>query len=104
MGLTDSLVAADAATRIAARSGILFREQQHAVYRRTDRLFAGLMIFQWFAGVLVALWVSPRAWAGASSSIHPHLWSALLLGGAIISLPVFLAFARPGWVLTRHVI
>src|SRR5438128_11411899 len=41
---------------------------------------------------------------GAGSQVHPHVWSAVFLGGAITSLPLFLAIAFPGSTLTRYVI
>ncbi len=82
----------------------LFREHQDSVYRRTDQLFGVLMIVQWIAGVGAALWVSPRAWTGTLSSLHPHVVAAIALGALITALPVFLAFSRPGRALTRHVI
>ena len=75
-----------------------------AIHRRTDRMFAGLLVFQWAAMVVLALWVSPLTWAGADSRTHPHVWAAVALGGAIVALPVFLAFARPGRANTRFVI
>jgi signal transduction histidine kinase/DNA-binding response OmpR family regulator len=87
-----------------ARSDFLFRQQQEAVYWRTDRLFAGLLVFQWLAGIVVALWVSPRAWDGLSSHTHPHVWAAWFLGGAITSVPLGLALMRPGRTLTRHAV
>jgi diguanylate cyclase (GGDEF)-like protein/PAS domain S-box-containing protein len=62
------------------------------------------MISQWAAAVILAVLVSPLAWTGAMSQVHVHVWTALLLGGAIASLPVALAMLRPGEMLTRHVI
>jgi two-component system sensor histidine kinase/response regulator len=35
---------------------------------------------------------------------HPHVWAAILLGLAIISLPVGLGCIRPGSIFTRHII
>lgn len=86
------------------RTNALFHEHLLAVYRRTDRLFAGLMVVQWLGGLAAAYWISPRAWAGASSTPHIHLWAAGVLGGAITGLPVLFALARPGAALTRHTI
>ena len=71
---------------------------------KTDRLFAGLMIFQWAFAIFAALYVTPRAWNGTQSEIHPHVWAALLLGGIITSMPVALIFLYPGAVVTRHVV
>ena len=55
-------------------------------------------------GTIVALLISPLAWAGRSSTVHIHLWAALLLGGAIAAFPITLALARPGAHVTRHAI
>jgi two-component system, sensor histidine kinase and response regulator len=82
----------------------LLAGSRDVIYRRTDRIFAGLLVFQWVAMVALALWVSPLTWAGTSSSTHPHVWAAVALGGAIVALPVFLALARPGRANTRFVI
>jgi two-component system, sensor histidine kinase and response regulator len=67
-------------------------------------MFAGLLAFQWVAGIAVATWLSPLTWAGSQSSTHIHLWAAVYLGGLIIALPTWLALTRPGSVVTRHVI
>ncbi len=82
----------------------LYRAHHEDLYRRTDRLFAWLMLSQWVAGIAAALWISPRVWTGSSSSVHLHVYLAVLLGGTITWLPVYLAFTRPGQTLTRHAI
>jgi len=81
-----------------------FDAHHDRILRQTDRMFAGLMVFQWLAAILVALVVSPKTWAGQYSEVHIHVWAALLLGGLITVFPVALAWCRPGQVLTRHVI
>jgi signal transduction histidine kinase len=87
-----------------ARADELFQSHLHHIYRRTDRVFAGLMSVQWLAGILFALWVSPRAWAGSTSQTNIHVWAALVLGGGITALPVVLALLRPGAAVTRYTI
>jgi signal transduction histidine kinase len=82
----------------------LFQESQDNIHCRTDRLFAGLMIFQWLAAMAAAFWISPRTWIGTTSQIHWHVWAAIFLGGVITSLPVYLAWKQPGRALTRHTI
>ncbi len=82
----------------------LFQESQEQLHKRTDHMFAALMALQWFAGIIAAVWISPRAWVGQTSYIHLHVWAALLLGGAISGFPIFLALTQPGKMLTRHVI
>jgi PAS domain S-box-containing protein len=81
-----------------------FEEHQQAVFKYTDRMFAVLLAIQWVAGIAAAFWISPRAWAGQSSHIHPHIWAALLLGSVISSLPILLAITRPGEASTRYCI
>ena len=99
---TTTLPEQSETTRLRVRQ--LFEESQEQLHKRTDRMFAALMAFQWVAGVIAALWISPTAWVGQTSSIHVHVWAALLLGGAISGLPIFLALTQPGKSLTRHVI
>ena len=92
----------DPATEI--RAEWLLRERERQIAARTDRIFAVLMLLQWAGLVLWALLATPRTWSGATSAVHPHVWMALLMGGATASLPVLLAGTIPGAVLTRHVI
>jgi PAS domain S-box-containing protein len=86
------------------RTTELFQEAEHVVHIRTDRLFAKLMILQWFTGIIAALWISPKTWIGAASQTHWHVWAAIFLGGLMAAFPVFLTWKHPGNVLTRHVI
>jgi two-component system sensor histidine kinase/response regulator len=88
----------------AARAESLFQESRNTNYKRIDRLFAGLMCFQWVAGVIAALVISPRAWTGSVSHVHLHVWAAIFLGGIITIFPVALAILKPGEALTRHTI
>ena len=82
----------------------LFESERRRAWKRTDRMFAGLMVVQWLAGIGVALWVTPRTWIGAMSSVHVHVLAAIFLGGAIAGFPVLLVLTYPGRALTRHVI
>jgi signal transduction histidine kinase/DNA-binding response OmpR family regulator len=38
------------------------------------------------------------------SAVHIHVWAAVMVGGAIASLPIYLGLKRPGQVSTRYVI
>jgi signal transduction histidine kinase/CheY-like chemotaxis protein/HPt (histidine-containing phosphotransfer) domain-containing protein len=89
---------------VQARSAELFREHRQQLYVRTDRMFAALLAFQWMAGILAAVWISPRTWSAAASQVHPHVWAAIVLGGLINSLPIALAIWHPGKAITRHAI
>ena len=74
------------------------------LYQRTDRLFAGLLVVQWVVAVGLAIWITPLTWTGGESQTHPHVWFALLLGLAVISLPVWMAVVYPSQVVTRHLL
>ena len=87
---------------LSRRTEELFISQQESIYRHTDSMFARLLVLQWFAGIALALWVSPSAWTGTSSHIHPHVWAAVLLGGIICSCPLLLIWKWRGHSLTRH--
>jgi PAS domain S-box-containing protein len=86
------------------RAGEIFADHQQTIYKHTDRLFAVLMSIQWVAGILAALWISPRTWIGTVSQTHLHVWAAIFLGGAISVLPIALAIKKPGATSTRYVI
>jgi len=89
---------------VATRAEEIFRKHRLEIFRQTDRLFAGLLAFQALAAIIVAIWISPRTWAGQTSQTHVHVWAALFLGAGIISLPIALAVLRPGRTSTRHII
>jgi PAS domain S-box-containing protein len=89
---------------VRQRTEVLFQERVEANYRRGDHTFAWLMGIQWLAGIVAAVWISPKAWEGQYSHPHIHLWVALFLGGIIYGYPVGLALKRPGAFATRHAI
>ncbi len=99
---SQQLEAVSAASK--ERAAELFAEHQNEIYHRTDRMFAGLMLFQWLAGIVAAIWISPRTWIGTQSYLHLHVYAAVLIGGAITWLPVWLAWKKPGQTMTRHAI
>jgi PAS domain S-box-containing protein len=87
-----------------SRAEELFNQHWRENATRTDRMFAVLMIVQWIGSVILAFAISPRTWEGTQSHVHPHVWLSLYLGGALASLPVYLAWKYPGRTFTRHVI
>src|SRR5689334_4748602 len=93
-----------AASRQLSRVEELFLSHQAATHRRTDRMFAILMVCQWLAGIGLSIWISPLTWTGRMSAVHPHVWAALGLGSLITIFPVALAVLRPGEAVTRHTI
>jgi signal transduction histidine kinase/DNA-binding NarL/FixJ family response regulator len=89
---------------LSIRAEALLKCHQEQIYRRTDRMFALLMPLQWAAAIGGALWLSPSTWSGAHSSLHPHVWLAILFGGVLCSLPVTLAWLMPGRTPTRYTV
>ena len=103
--MTQRAVAGSGPARsIVEQADRLYREQLNAGYSRTDQLFAVLLLLEWLVAVAFALWISPYTWAGESVALHVHVWAAVILGGAIVSLPVTLALIRPGATTTRHAV
>lgn len=76
------------------------REQRH----EANAIFFWLMPVQWAFALTLALVISPRTWTGLSSSIHPHLWAALIGGGLLASAPMMYMRFRPYAVITPHIV
>jgi two-component system sensor histidine kinase/response regulator len=89
---------------LTARAAELYQQRQQVMYRNVDHLFSWLLPAQWLFAMVLALWVTPYTWIGATSALHIHVWAAVILGGIIVSLPVFLVWRLPGHALTRHAI
>jgi two-component system, sensor histidine kinase and response regulator len=86
------------------RTDELYLERLAAGYRRVDRLFALLLPLQWLAIVIFTVWLSPYTWAGEATAIHIHVWTAVGLGGLIVSLPLCLIHWSPGSASSRQAI
>ncbi len=71
---------------------------------RADKLFAVLMVLQLIAGVIGAIALTPRTWAGGESWVHLHVWASVGIGMAIAAGPLFMIWARPGQPATRYTI
>jgi signal transduction histidine kinase len=104
MKMEHRAVSSSGIPNVGLRAESLFTKHRQRIFERTDRMFAGLMIAQWAAAIVVAAVYSPYAWKGDERSTHVHLYAAVFLGAAISSLPVGLAVFRPGEAITRHVI
>ena len=91
-------------SRRLTRAVEIFDSYLRADSAHNDRMFAGLLAVQWFVGVSLALWLTPLTWVGTEYRVHVHVWTALLMGGAITLWPIYLVYALPGQFLTRMVI
>jgi PAS domain S-box-containing protein len=86
------------------RAQELFCQQWRDIILKTDRLFAVLMLVQWFAAIVIALTVAPRTWSGQTSQINIHVWAAFVVGGVITIFPVWMTRAWPGAYATRQIV
>jgi signal transduction histidine kinase len=87
-----------------ARTAELYEEYLAANYRRTSRVFTGLMIGQWLFGILIAVVWSPYGWEGAARTVHLHVYTAVFLGAALSGLPILLTIVSPSAASTRYVV
>jgi two-component system, NtrC family, sensor histidine kinase HydH len=101
---TANLTDAERAQAIRVRADRLFSETYARLVKRTDRLFGALMLGQWLFAIILALAISPRAWAGSQWSAHVHVYAAVALGAAISSLPLYMIATRPGAFATRFTV
>jgi methyl-accepting chemotaxis protein len=86
----------------ASRIEELFRQRYDRVARQTDKIFMLLMAGQWAFGIFLSLTISPTVWTGRSSSLHVHVLAAVVLGGVISGLPLYLGWKHPGAPVTRY--
>ncbi len=90
--------------RVAERSRELLAQQKDALHRKTDALFAALLVIQWVSSILAATIFSPKVWNVPGAAINLHLLAAAVLGGVVVAFPVLLCWRRPGATITRHVV
>lgn len=100
MNFTDR----EAASAVQSRSNELLAISRRDIHESTDRVFTWLMPFQFVAGVVAALVISPRTWVGTASAPHIHVWAAVVVGGLISGVPVWFTVFRRGENLTRHIV
>lgn len=88
-GLGDSL---------QSRAPDIYQEQLSYTYRRRNRVFAWIFIAQWILAIALSLTTWQRG-----GTITP-LYSALFLGAVLLFPSLFLIRARPGALVTSHVV
>jgi signal transduction histidine kinase/CheY-like chemotaxis protein/HPt (histidine-containing phosphotransfer) domain-containing protein len=89
---------------ITARARVLRKEHYGKIATQTDRLFSALLLGQWVFAIGLALVVSPRTWHGLTSTLHPHVYFAVGLGGLLVVPCAGLAWFHPGKAITRFAI
>lgn len=91
-------------TRVVIKAQKIYKEQLEKIFCQADVLFGGLLITEWFAGILLSMLWTPRVWNGAISNVHLHVYLAVWLGLATLSLPMFFIIKLPGRPITRQVV
>jgi len=81
-----------------------FQSASHAWAARVDRMFIWLLCAEWLGLMGAAAIISPRAWSGQTSAIHPHLLAAIVAGPGFILPVVTIALLYPARAFTRHAI
>lgn len=84
-----------------ARVVALFDQRFSESAQRTDYMLRRLLVTEWIVAVLIALLVSPLAWAGRDATPHIHIYAAALLGGLITIFPVVMVQRAPGTMASR---
>ncbi|QDV23156.1 response regulator [Aureliella helgolandensis] len=79
-------------------------EHYQAIFVRTDRMFAALMLIQWIGAIILAVLITPRTWNGAESEVHQHVLMAIFGGGVLAVPPVVMAIFHAGNAATRMVV
>jgi len=86
------------------RAAEYFEEQRALFANRVDRSFVILMLVQYLAGIVIALGISPGAWASTGIAPRWHILAAILLGGLFTGVPLALMLLKPRHLVTRHAI
>ncbi|MEQ1858659.1 MAG: HAMP domain-containing sensor histidine kinase [Chthoniobacteraceae bacterium] len=71
---------------------------------RTDRVLAGLLLFQWAVACAMS-W--PRGWNMGGGALALHAvqgWGVVVLGAILALIPIFSVWLRPGTPLTRRTV
>ncbi len=89
---------------VEERASQRYLDNMRQVAARTDRVFAPLMLVQWLAAIIIATWITPRTWIGATDQLHIHVVGAVLVGGALALPVVMLVWYSPGASMNRFVI
>ncbi len=78
-------------------------QREHAIYRRADHMFAGLIALQWLGAVGLAVFSTPQTWAHQPHQLYLHMGAALVGGTAITCVSVTLGLGCAGRTATRYI-
>lgn len=90
--------------RFPEQVAALVTEADIAVRQWTGRMFTGLFLFQWASAIAIALIRTPILQEGEFRRVHPNVWAALILGGLLAAIPLWLIRTQPAATITRHAV
>lgn len=97
-----SSMAFEAKPILTSEGQALYDQSYLRLTKRTDTIFAYLLVFEWMLGIVFALVNSPLSWDGLNSTIHPHVFAAVFFGAALALYPAYLNFKNPGATINRY--
>ena len=78
-------------------------EQSTAKNHQTvNEMFVWLMVVQYVAGIVLAIWITPFTWVANTSYLHLHVWLSVIFGGVLSGFPIYFARVFPNATATRH--
>jgi len=86
------------------RAEELFNRELFSIQRHTDRMFGWLLLFQYVGAIVWTFLRSPATWEGNRNAVHPHVITAIVLGGLATLPTIFLITQHEGKPITRHVV
>ncbi len=89
---------------MSERAREIYDEDLREVRTQTSRAFLWLLLVQWLIAIVLAVVISPYAWAGRVRTLHFHVELALVGGAILNALPIALLIVRPAWNGTLQVV
>ncbi len=89
---------------VAVRSDELYARHREQLDRATHYVFVYLMLWQWLAGLIVAVWVAPQTWIGQTPYLVFHVVTGMVLSSLIMAPAVTCVLCRPTRASTRYVV
>lgn len=85
------------------RADVLFWKSFNQNAVETGRILQWLFLAQWLFVVLLAVFVTPRTWIGATPQVQIHQIVAVVMGGLLAAGPWWLIRAAPSQPTTRYI-
>ena len=77
------------------RAREIYRNFRQAGDQQVNKLFTKLLLIEWVAAILAAVFLTPYTWRGTEWAVHVHVWLAVGLGGLLALYPALLVWNQP---------